>query len=89
MAFADNDMNGHGGRATSLRTGILEEGGGGPGGGEGGGEKMERKKRGGKDERGEPWFNPYFSFSILLGWEGILSSPGGFREKGGMRRREG
>lgn len=50
---------------------------------------MERMKRGGKDERREPRFNPYFSFSILHGWEGILSSLGGFREEGGMRRGEG
>lgn len=47
----------------------------------GGGEKMERMKRGGKDEHREPWFNPYFSFSILHGGEGILSSLGGFRER--------
>lgn len=50
---------------------------------------MERMKRGGKDERREPWFNPYFSCSILRSREGILSSLGGFREKGGMRRGEG
>lgn len=81
-------MNGHGGRATSLRTGTRGKGGG-RGGGGGGGEKMERMKRGGKDERREPRFNPYFSFSILCGWEGILSSLGGFTEKGGMRRGEG
>lgn len=79
-------MNGHSGRATSLRTGTLGEGGGKGGGG---GEKMERMKRGGKDERREPRFNPYFSFSILHGWEGILSSLGGFREEGGMKRGEG
>lgn len=50
---------------------------------------MERMERGGKDARREPWFNPYFSFCILRGWEGILSSLGGFREIGGMRSREG
>lgn len=50
---------------------------------------MMGMKRGGKDARREPRFNPYFSFSILCGWEGILSSLGGFREIGGMRRGEG
>lgn len=50
---------------------------------------MMRMKRGGKDARREPRFNPYFFFSILRGWEGILSSLGGFREIGGMRRGEG
>lgn len=62
----------------------------GEGGGRGGGgERMERMERGGKDERREPRFNPYFSFSILRGWKGILSSLGGSREEGGMRRGEG
>lgn len=50
---------------------------------------MERMERGGKDARREPWFNPYFSFCILRGWEGILSSLGGFREIGGMKGGEG
>lgn len=85
-------MNGHGGRATSLRTGTREGGGegsrGGARGGEGG-EKMERMKRGGKDERREPWFNPYFSFSILRGWEGILSSLGGFQRERWNEERGG
>lgn len=61
----------------------------GGGGGGAGGEKMGRMERGGKDARREPWFNPYFSFCILCGWEGILSSLGGFREIGGMRSGEG
>lgn len=50
---------------------------------------MERMERGGKDAHREPWFNPYFSFSILHSWEGILSSLGGFRDVGGMRRGVG
>lgn len=50
---------------------------------------MERMGRGGKDACREPRFNPYFAFAILRGWEGILSSLGGFTEIGGMRRGEG
>lgn len=50
---------------------------------------MGRIERGGKDAPREPQFNPYFSFSILCGWGGILSSLGGFREISGMRRRGG
>ena len=46
---------------------------------------MERIKRGGKDERGEPRFNPYFSASVLCGWGGFLSSLGGLRQEGGVR----
>lgn len=84
--YVHNNMNGHSGRATSLRTGTQGEGWG-RGGGEG--EKMGRMERGGKDERREPWFNTYFSLSSLCGRKGILSSLGGFREKGGIRRGEG
>lgn len=50
---------------------------------------MGRMERGGKDAPREPQFNTYFSFSILCGWGGILSSLGGFREISGMRRGEG
>ncbi len=88
--FADNDMNGHSGKATSPRTGTRgKEGGRGGAGGGGGGEKMERMERGGKDERREPRFNLYFSFSILRVCEGILSSLGGFGEKGRLKRGVG
>lgn len=41
-------MNGHGGQATSLRTGTRMDGGG-EDGGEGGGGRMERIKRDGRD----------------------------------------
>lgn len=62
-------MNGHGGRATSLRTGTRGGGGGGGEGGVGGagGERMGRMERGGKDAPGEPQFDPYSSPPILCG----------------------
>lgn len=58
-------MNGHGGRATSLRTWTRGGGGGGRGGGGEGGEKMERMKRGGKDERRGAPVQPLFLFSLF------------------------
>lgn len=63
---------------------VGEEGGRG-----GGGEKMERMKRGGKDERREPRFNPYFSFSILRRLGRNSQFPGWFQRERWNEERGG